>query len=70
MELDAISVAYGSRKTDLYCPACVKELFKRVFEIYLPRIKDSIELHDELFFADMAQKKKRKRITKDDGKDL
>ena len=65
MELDAISVAYGSRKTDLYCPNCVKELFKRVFETYLPRIKDTIELQDELFVADMVEpKKKRPRITK------
>jgi hypothetical protein len=65
MELDAISVSYGHRKTDLYCPACVKELFKRVFETYLPRIKDTIELQDELFVADMAEpKKKRPRIKK------
>jgi hypothetical protein len=65
LELDAISVAYGHRKTDLYCPHCIKELFKRVFETYLPRIKDTVELQDELFIADMAEpKKKRPRITK------
>lgn len=67
IELDLISQSLGHRKTDLYCPACIKDLFKRMFEHYLPVLKQSIEVVDETFISDVAatpKKAKRPRIKK------
>lgn len=61
IELDLISQSLGHRKTDLYCPACVKDLFLRMFEHYLPILKKSIEVVDETFISDVASKPKRGR---------
>lgn len=61
IELDIISQSIGHRKTDLYCPTCIKELFKRMFDHYLPSLKQTIEVVDETFIADVAEKPKRGR---------
>lgn len=61
IELDLISQSLGHRKTDLYCPGCVKDLFKRMFDHYLPQLKQTIDVVDETFISDVAEKPKRGR---------